>query len=259
MDFVRPVDWSRAQVRLDHGYLGQYLYWDEACVIIVTKVPPGAGGPPRHIHPSDQSYYVMEGELGLSLGSQEVALRAGSSVFIPAGLPHQNHNRGTEVEMHLEVIAPGILPSQPVAVASDAPDAAELSAFVSTADPSRAVGVGFTQDWLIDRKRGASNAGIYLAEVPPKGSGPSLHVHEFDQFYFVLDGVLSVEIGFHRFDVGPQNLIVLPAQVPHRQWNEQDIAEHHLTILVPEPELPHSQTAPWDVAVSFEATGESIL
>jgi mannose-6-phosphate isomerase-like protein (cupin superfamily) len=94
--------------------------------------------------------------------------------------------------------------------------------------------------------------------VPPHRSGPPLHVHEFDQFYFVLSGVLSVEIGLSRMDVGPNNLIVLPAQVPHRQWNERDEVEHHLTILAPEPRTPHSVEHPWDVAVALAQTGEQI-
>ena len=34
MEFIRPVDWDHAQVNLDGGYQGQYLYAGESCLII---------------------------------------------------------------------------------------------------------------------------------------------------------------------------------------------------------------------------------
>jgi mannose-6-phosphate isomerase-like protein (cupin superfamily) len=258
MDFVRTVDWDRAEVDLPGGYKGQYLYSGESCFIIATKVPPGSGGPSRHVHASDQSYFVLGGEISLSLGHDDLRVPTGSAVFIPAGVPHQNWNRGDVDEVHLEVIAPGISPIEPVLRATEEIGDASHRGFVAASDPTRRGGGEFIQDWVIDRARGAERAGIYFAEVPPHKAGPPLHVHEFDQFYFVLSGVLSVEIGLSRMDVGPDNLIVLPAQVPHRQWNEQDEVEHHLTILAPEPLIPHSVEQPWDVAVALSATGVRI-
>jgi mannose-6-phosphate isomerase-like protein (cupin superfamily) len=92
---------------------------------------------------------------------------------------------------------------------------------------------------------------LYVGIVEPGGSGPDTHVHHFDQFYYVLDGTLTVEVGFDRFTAGPHTLVVLPAGVPHRQWNEGAEPERHLTLLVPEP-LPGE---PWDIGVEFAATG----
>jgi mannose-6-phosphate isomerase-like protein (cupin superfamily) len=258
MQFVRPVDWDLAQVRLPGGYRGQYLYSGESCFIIATKVPPGSAGPPRHVHPVDQTYYVVEGRIDLALGTDEVSVESGSAVFIPAGLPHQNWNRGPVDEIHVEVIAPGILPLEPVATASDQIDAPGLAGFVASGDPGKFGGDEFVQDWLVDRSRGATHAGVYLAEVPPHKSGPPLHVHDFDQFYFVLSGQMSVEIGLSRFTVDPGNLVILPAQVPHRQWNDLDVPEQHLAILCPEPTAAHTPEHPWDTAVQLTETGEII-
>lgn len=261
MEFVRRVDWDLAQVELPGGYRGQYLYQGESCFIIATKVPPGAGGPPRHVHPSDQSYYVLEGTIDLALGADAVQVPAGSAVFIPAGLPHQNWNRGDVDEVHLEVIAPGVVPVQPVAVASDEVEAPGLAGYVTAGGSeraSRARGAAFTQDWLVDRARGSAHAGIYLAEVPAGRSGPPLHVHDFDQFYFVLEGRLSIEVGLYTYTVDPGSLVVLPAQVPHRQWNEQDVTERHLAILCPEPAAAQTLEQPWDTAVTLAVTGEAI-
>lgn len=256
MDYVRPLDWDHAQVNLAGGYKGEYLYAGESCYIIATRVPPGAGGPPRHVHASDQTYYIIEGQIDLSLGSEELQIPAGSAVFIPAGLPHQNFNRGDAMETHLEVIAPGVHPTTgPVATPSEVLDVPGLGGFVAASDPGKRGSDEFTLDWLVNRAKGAENAAIYLAEVPPHKGGPPLHVHDFDQFYFILEGELNLEIGLSHHTVGPNNLVVLPAQVPHRQWNDGDVPERHLTIIAPEP---FTTDEPWDVAVQLAETGERI-
>ena len=100
---------------------------------------------------------------------------------------------------------------------------------------------------------------VYLAEMAPGAQGPPLHVHEFDQFYFVIEGALEVQIGFDTQVVGPNTLVILPAGVPHKQRNASDAEiERHLTVLVPEPPFPHSEEHPWDVAVELTATGVHI-
>ena len=259
MEFIRPVDWDHAQVNLDGGYKGQYLYAGESCLIIATKVPPGVAAPPRHRHPSDQTYVVLQGEMTVELGEETKVAKARSAVFIPAGLPHHNWNDGSEDEVHVEVIAPGVLPVQRLVERADLRDTSVQPAFVREADPSRLKGRDFGLDWLANRASGATHAAVYLAEVPPGKEGPPLHVHEFDQFYFVLQGTLSVEIGLQRYDVPPGHLVVLPAQVPHRQWNEQDETEQHLTIIVPEPTALPSQGQRWDTVVELRIAAEQIF
>jgi mannose-6-phosphate isomerase-like protein (cupin superfamily) len=75
--------------------------------------------------------------------------------------------------------------------------------------------------------------------VPPGQGGPGLHVHAFDQFYFVLSGRMSLQVGRDTHVVEPNSYVVLPAGTPHRNWNEGPEVERHLAILVPEmPEVP---------------------
>jgi mannose-6-phosphate isomerase-like protein (cupin superfamily) len=253
------VDWDRAQVTLDGGYKGQYLYAGESCLIVATKVPPGAAGPPLHRHPVDQTYFIVQGEITVELGAKTEVAKTRSAVFIPAGLPHHNWNDGSEEEVHIEVLAPGVLPVQPLVEFDDLQDTSVQPAFIQEADPSNLTGQDFGLDWLVNRRAGAANAAVYLAEVPAGRSGPPLHVHDFDQFYFVLQGTLSVEIGLTRLDVPAGHLVVLPAQVPHRQWNEQDHTEHHLTVMVPEPAALPSDGGPrWDTIVELQLAAEQI-
>jgi mannose-6-phosphate isomerase-like protein (cupin superfamily) len=259
MEFVRPVDFDGAPVNLPGGYRGQFLYHGERCSVIATTVPPGVAGPPKHIHPtSDQLYFVTEGEITIKLGSETRKVGRNSLIFIPSGVPHCNWNEGGDTEVHLEVIAPTPLPTQPIAKPSDSDDAGGLPYYVREADPSKFGGGAFAQDWLLDRESGSRHMGLYVAEVPAGAEGPPLHYHAFDQFYFVLSGALHVQIGLTIFQVAPNHLVVLPAGVPHRQWNEGAVAEHHLAILAPLPEHRSSAERPWDVAVALEASHEVI-
>jgi mannose-6-phosphate isomerase-like protein (cupin superfamily) len=226
--------------------------------VIATFVPPGAEGPPTHTHDGDQLYFVVEGELEVELGTETKTVKQGSVVFIPEGVPHHNRNAGDRDELHLEVIAPTGPPGMPVAVPVESMDANGLPYYVREADTSAFGGTSFSIAWLANRAEGSRHVSMNLAEVPPGASGPPMHVHEFDQFYFVLDGTLSVEVALQRFDVGPGNLVVLPAGVPHWQWNEGSAPERHLTMLVPEPDQPNSPEHPWDTAVEFAPTGEHI-
>ena len=64
-------------------------------VEVRVEVDPGHGVP-RHTHPGDEVLYVVEGTLEyLPDGKAPVMLKAGQSVFIPAGTIHAARNPGT--------------------------------------------------------------------------------------------------------------------------------------------------------------------
>jgi mannose-6-phosphate isomerase-like protein (cupin superfamily) len=259
MRFIRPVDFENNSPDPPGGYQGQYLYDGETCRIIITRVPPGSQGPPNHRHPSgDQLYFVTGGETTIKLGSEVRRVGLHSLAFIPAGLPHHSWNDGTETETHIEVIAPPPSPRDRSTETTVSEDDLGLPYYTVAADDSLLGGDKFTVDWLLDRDRGASHMGLYRAEVPVGSGGPPLHFHDFDQFYFVLDGTLTVQIGLTRFDVERDHLVVLPAGVPHTQWNDGSVPERHIAILSPIPEQRSAPGRRWDVAVSLEQAAEEI-
>jgi quercetin dioxygenase-like cupin family protein len=52
---------------------------------------------PRHSHPNcDEALYVLSGRLEHSVDGEVVVLEAGDTLIIPAGVPHQARNLGTE-------------------------------------------------------------------------------------------------------------------------------------------------------------------
>nr|WP_284702868.1 cupin domain-containing protein [Rhodococcus qingshengii] len=89
--------------------------------------------------------------------------------------------------------------------------------------------------------------------MDPGSAGPGMHIHPFDQFYLVLQGQLTVEVALQKHIVGPNTLVVLPAGVPHRQFNDGKVTEHHLVVLTPAP----LEGVPWDEGVDFVANGET--
>jgi mannose-6-phosphate isomerase-like protein (cupin superfamily) len=62
---------------------------------------------PPHVHTRhDETIYVVEGEMGLRLGSETYALRAGSSFAIPLDVPHSIWNETDVPVRFLNIIAP---------------------------------------------------------------------------------------------------------------------------------------------------------
>lgn len=66
--------------------------------------PPGSRQliAPWHVHhKDDEAWYVLEGCLRVSIGGNEVEVRAGAGVFVPRGVPHTYWNPGPEDARYL--------------------------------------------------------------------------------------------------------------------------------------------------------------
>jgi hypothetical protein len=52
--------------------------------------------------------------------------------------------------------------------------------------------------------------------LPPRTAGPGRHVHTYeDEGFYVVAGVLTVEVGTQRYEAGPESFVWLPRGVPH--------------------------------------------
>jgi mannose-6-phosphate isomerase-like protein (cupin superfamily) len=212
-------------------------------------VPAGKGTSRGvHIHDADQIYYILHGEMTAQLGEERYTARPGQLVFIPRGLPHWNWNEGSEPELHFELIVPP--PARElVAQAADGslplPDVGGLE-LVRTLDEGKFDPERFSQVILADRSSRCNNVSFGVFRVPPGGSSPQLHVHRVDQVYFVISGTMSLQIGFEEYTAGPNSLVILPAGMPHRNWNAGTEPEYHINLRVPEPD---PASGPWDLPV----------
>jgi mannose-6-phosphate isomerase-like protein (cupin superfamily) len=99
---------------------------------------------------------------------------------------------------------------------------------------------------LFDHTSGAKTCTINCIKTPPGGGSPAgLHVHEVDQIFYILSGTMSIEIEGRQQDCGPGSLIVFPAGVPHRNWNEGSEPTVHLAFNtpMPDPNVPFAKPA----------------
>lgn len=260
MEYVRPFEIGRSldvATAFESGaskYQAQIVSRLESALIIGSWIESGGCGPDLHFHASDQAYYLVRGEINVQLGDDVHAITAGTYVHIPAGVAHRNWNDGAQEEFHIELLLPHPEPGQPLMTRVDRPEDAPGSreeAFVRTTRADDYAVVDGLPGMSLCQLSQNDNAVVNAIRVAPGGEGPRTHIHEFDQYYFVLDGTLEVEVALQRHSVGPGNVVLLPAGVPHRQWNAGSQEEVHLAVLAPAPE----PGKPWDYGVSFAANG----
>lgn len=260
MRYVRPFELDLAIDTGCPGYRAQFISHLESALMIASHIEEGGCGPALHYHRSDQLYFLVRGAMKVRLGDDVRPVSAGSLVFIPAGLAHCNWNEGPGAETHFEMIIPATAPAAQIAFPVESP--ASVPHEYKTSQPGWVREVeraalseplpGLRVQPLADEESGSRRCVVNYMEVDPGSAGPSAHVHEFDQYYLILDGALTVEVALEKHVVGPETLVILPAGVPHRQYNEGTVTERHISVLAPAPE----PGKPWDRGVQFAANGD---
>lgn len=96
---------------------GRYAWWE-------AFVPPG-GGPPPHVHSrEEEGFFVIEGEITLTIGEEQVTATTGVSVNIPPGVPHSFRNTSNRPAKMLILVAPAGLERMFFEVGTPLPDGA---------------------------------------------------------------------------------------------------------------------------------------
>jgi mannose-6-phosphate isomerase-like protein (cupin superfamily) len=91
---------------------------------------------------------------------------------------------------------------------------------------------------LLDHTSGATTCTIDCIKTPVGGGSPAgMHVHDVDQIFYILRGTMSVEIQGEQYDCPPGSLIVFPAGVRHRNWNDGSEPTVHLAFNTPLPDV----------------------
>jgi quercetin dioxygenase-like cupin family protein len=74
--------------------------------LVEVSTAPG-GGPPLHLHTrEDEAFYVLEGEVTITVGGVAHVLRPGCFAFGPRGVPHRFQNTGARPSRMLVFITP---------------------------------------------------------------------------------------------------------------------------------------------------------
>jgi len=242
----------------------------ETVSVLRLRVAPGAGEV-EHAHDVDVYLVVLDGTAEVSVGGAVSAAPTGTVVYVPAGTAHAvrcpaatgdggagDPVRAAEV---LELFVPGLRAGRPVrsttsGVAADRSGAAGSGpSFATRIDvegfTTGARAGGFAVQTLAGADSGAPGCVLNAARVEAGGTGPAVHIHRFDQLFVVLQGELHVDVALDRVIARPHDVVVLPAGVPHTQWNEGSGTEIHLAVLVPPPVPGEPVTLP----VTFAPAG----
>jgi quercetin dioxygenase-like cupin family protein len=111
--------------------------------------------------------------------------------------------------------------------------------FVRKLDTRRLAEVPETErftDKLLSAANGAAHCTVsYIRTEPGGGSPEGLHTHEVDQVFYIMDGVMNIEVKGQEVIAEAGSLVVFPAGVPHRNWNSSQHPSVHLAISAPVP------------------------
>ena len=98
-----------------------------------------------------------------------------------------------------------------------------------------------TSQSLLDQKSGAQHIFVKMIRTPTDtGSLAGMHAHDYEQLFYIVAGVMSVELGEKTYELPAGTLFVIPPGVPHKAWNATPEEVLHLSINSP---LPTAQKA----------------
>ncbi|GAA4794390.1 hypothetical protein GCM10023200_32940 [Actinomycetospora chlora] len=69
--------------------------------------------------------------------------------------------------------------------------------------------------------------------VPPRSPGPPLHVHGFDEAFYVLDGELLFRVDDVVASRGAGEVCFAPRHVPHALANRSDVPARYVLVCTP--------------------------
>ena len=78
------------------------------------------------------------------------------------------------------------------------------------------------------------HAQVVMVTLQP-GEKLKLHITPVDVFFYVLEGVVTVEIGGEHRSVSADHLVESPVRIPHRLLNESDAVTRILVVKTPKP------------------------
>jgi mannose-6-phosphate isomerase-like protein (cupin superfamily) len=70
-------------------------------------------------------------------------------------------------------------------------------------------------------------------EVPPSLPGPPLHLHAFDEFFYVLEGELAFRLGDRAVTLEAGGYVYVPGQEPHTFSNPSAEPARMLVVMSP--------------------------
>lgn len=261
-DRLQPADSVAGSDGLRVGHLVGAAEGSVHVELSVAELAPG-GHVDGHLHPFEESFYLFEGTLELTMDGRRHALGADDFGFVPVGVPHAWRNPGSRPARWYRVRAPqprGIGPSAgtfPMAVApagnghrvaelhplsrhvghfslDDLPAPGPLTMPGAHGHNIRDVSVRM----MVDDVLGAIHHQLFMVQFVPSqldGFSGSAHFHAFEEAYFVVSGRGLVELEGERFEAGPGDLAWSGTGAMHAWTAVGDEPLRFIELMVPRP------------------------
>ncbi len=185
-------------------------------------------GASPHIHRRHaDTFYVVEGEILFTVGSEQVPAPGGTSVSVPPGLVHGFESTRDARFLNFHTPDRGFAESLRVRRDGLPYDPAQSDSFDPPADgglPARdAIVLGSCEgerlarenrQLLIKVAREELTLVEYTLEPPFEGPGPHVHKQHVDAF-FVLEGELEIRLGDETLTLGPGDCVAAPPDTVH--------------------------------------------
>ena len=100
----------------------------------------------------------------------------------------------------------------------------------------------FDYEWLGNFE----SAQFVSVQMPSRTTGPAMHFHTTcDQFYFVRQGEMTVNMGDEHITADVDTLVRVPAGTTHCNWNDGEETEYHTELIAPmfAPDKPMAHPA----------------
>ena len=238
---IRPVGLTPMQGDVVSEILAGPTNGLDSAYIVYTRMAAGARARGLYTLPVEHTYLVLSGKMNVQLGTDQFVAGPETLVLVPAGVPHQAWNVGSEPMTDFEVITPApsrdLLSMMSPAAARKVDNAAQ---YIRVAAPLNKLSGGTGHDSLnervlANRATGSEYVLERLNDVLPGGGRTELHIHPFDQVYFITKGAMTVQYGLATYEAGENTLVLLPNGVVHSNQNKGTSLQSAITLLLPEP------------------------
>jgi mannose-6-phosphate isomerase-like protein (cupin superfamily) len=207
----------------------------EQLVLTEFRYPPNQDGPRRHVHHHHaDAFYVLDGDLRITLDEEDLILGPGAFALIPPKVIHAFGNPSDKPGRYLNFHAPGCGFGD--YLRGDNPDFDQhydvppgsgrptTEAVVRQPGEGEQLGLGPSQSSI---KSGADDGmgslAVLESTIGPNFPGPPLHLHErmVDSFY-ILDGTFSLQLGDDRVEATAGSYALVPPGNAHTFSTPED-------------------------------------
>jgi mannose-6-phosphate isomerase-like protein (cupin superfamily) len=284
--YVGRIDWSQAALptgyeRASAGFLRQQLVDGATGSVhmgVAACMLAGDGHVRPHVHSFEESFYVLEGGIQLTMQGKTVDLGPDHCGLIPVGVPHSWTGAGTGGRW-IEMAAPRPRapsegrpadtffveeagPDGTVAAPADIRDPRTRHVFrlnaidtdiealrrgssvdAPTVSASMATALlvysGIAVKMLVDQRLDAQLSTMFMVEYQPGGVAHP-HDHPLEEFYAILDGEVEAVADGSRYTLRQGDVFWTGVGCVHAFYNTSDGTVRWLETQAPQPPARHS-------------------